>query len=334
LIADQGKTGQKTKDLAEAQGKMYETSREMQRLATSSDTAASMVNLLADAAKGAATQLGKMSGGSNSSRMTQGSPSSRISADGAKNISDLIAAGESQGSYTKIIGGAEKADLTSMSVADILDFQKKSLGKKNNYASDAVGKYQVTGQTLESLVGQKVVSPDDKFDSATQDKIFMALMERRGLGSFLAGGKTSKFADNLAKEWAALPYGDTGKSYYDGVAGNKSNIERDQLINMLEKLRNEQNSSTPAAKPGGRTGGIFRGPSTGYNVELHGEEIVVPANTAASKQALNTSIFNQDESMMGGMMSLFEEMNRKYDSMIDLLSRNADNSDKLVQATM
>ena len=81
-----------------------------------------------------------------------------------------------------------------------------------------------------------------------------------------------------------------------------------------------------------RTGGIFRGPSTGYNVELHGDEMVIPANDGVSKQALNTSVFNQDTSMIGDLMDMFQTMQYKYDQMIDLLSRQADNGDKLVQA--
>lgn len=99
------------------------------------------------------------------------------------------------------------------------------------------------------------------------------------------------------------------------------------------KLKSIHDTVKPAT-PGARTGGIFRGPSTGYNVELHGDEMVVPANEGVSKQALNTSIFNQDQSAMGDLVTLFERMSDKYDLMIDLLSRSTDNSDKLVMATV
>jgi hypothetical protein len=83
-----------------------------------------------------------------------------------------------------------------------------------------------------------------------------------------------------------------------------------------------------------RTGGVFKGPSTGYNVELHGEEMVVPANQGVSKQPLNTGLFPEDNTDMKTLISLMERTNDKYDQMIDLLTTSADNSGKLVDATV
>jgi hypothetical protein len=82
-----------------------------------------------------------------------------------------------------------------------------------------------------------------------------------------------------------------------------------------------------------RTGGIFKGPSTGYQVELHGDEAVVPLNEGVSKQALNTSVFNQDTQLLDKITTMTEMMSDKYNQLIDLMSRNVDNSEKLVNAT-
>lgn len=83
-----------------------------------------------------------------------------------------------------------------------------------------------------------------------------------------------------------------------------------------------------------RTGGIFKGPSTGYNVELHGEEMVIPANEGVSKQALNPTVFNQNDTIISDLASMFEKMNEKYDTMIELLANGNEYSEKLVAAAV
>jgi hypothetical protein len=157
----------------------------------------------------------------------------------------------------------------------------------------------------------------------------MGLLKIRGLEKYQSG-KLSKdqFADNLSKEWASLPY-NTGASYYSGVGSNKSSGSRDELISSLPPA-----SSNQPAMPAARTGGIFKGPSTGYNVELHGEEAVVPMNDGVNKQALNTSVFNQDTQLLDGITAMMAMMTDKYDQLIDLMSRNVDNGEKLVNATV
>ena len=82
-----------------------------------------------------------------------------------------------------------------------------------------------------------------------------------------------------------------------------------------------------------KTGGVFKGPSTGYNVTLHEEEIVIPKNQGVSKQPLNTALFPEDNTHMKTLIALMERTNDKYDRMIELLSDSLDNSDKLVAAT-
>lgn len=121
--------------------------------------------------------------------------------------------------------------------------------------------------------------------------------------------------------------------------GNADIYKQETALPVNENIRQKVLAAEPvsAAKSDpvnfkAKTGGIFKGPSTGYNVTLHDEEIVVPANEGVSKQALNTSIFSRDDSGVKDMISLLERMNEKYDDIIDLLSVSADNSDKLVIA--
>jgi hypothetical protein len=81
-----------------------------------------------------------------------------------------------------------------------------------------------------------------------------------------------------------------------------------------------------------RTGGIFKGPSTGYQVTLHGEEMVVPGQEGVSKQALGTSMFDTDSQSQDRLISLFETVLERQDMVIDLLDDNNNNSKKLVNA--
>ena len=81
-----------------------------------------------------------------------------------------------------------------------------------------------------------------------------------------------------------------------------------------------------------RTGGIFKGPSTGYQVTLHGEEMVIPGQEGVSKQALGTSMFDTDTQSQDRLISLFETVLERQDMVIDLLDDNNNNSKKLVNA--
>lgn len=81
-----------------------------------------------------------------------------------------------------------------------------------------------------------------------------------------------------------------------------------------------------------RNGGIFKGPTTGYNVELHGEEAVVPMNGGnnVTKQALPVGMGNDDRS--GEMISLLQMLIGQNETVISLLDSNNDYSKKLVNA--
>ncbi len=110
-------------------------------------------------------------------------------------------------------------------------------------------------------------------------------------------------------------------------------LQPSQRNAMLETISRVEGFKEGVIHPA-RTGGIFRGPSTGYNVELHGDEAVVPMNDGVSKQALNTSVFSQDTTMIDRMVDLFRITHEQNYQIIDLLSRQTDNSEKLVQATL
>lgn len=161
---------------------------------------------------------------------------------------DLIARGESSGDYNKVWGGIRREDrprrpLTSMTVGEVLAWQA-SIDHK--YMSEASGRYQVMEDTLRPLVG-RVVSANDLYDPDTQDKIAIHLMNRRGLADYRSGKiSAEKFADKLAREWAAVGVQrrqrghrrtvNRGQSYYSGDGLNRASIKPDEMLAAISRI--------------------------------------------------------------------------------------------------
>jgi hypothetical protein len=178
----------------------------------------------------------------------------------AQALLDLIGRVESRGQYTALVGNNRfEPQLTSMTVQEVLKFQQGMLNR--GHESTAVGKYQIIRGTLQSLVDDGAVALNETFSPATQDRLAIALLNRRGYQRYLQGALTvHEFADRVAMEWASFPMPD-GRSYYAGVGSNKALVDRNTVISTLK---------------GYRFGGIAEGPDSGYMVELHGNEAVVP----------------------------------------------------------
>lgn len=141
----------------------------------------------------------------------------------------VIKQGEAPQGYTSVFGGTDPA-LTSKTVSTIL------AEGKNGRESSARGGWQIMGNTLRDAVKAGVISNEDVFTEANQDKVALWLMKRRGLDDYRSG-KLSKgaFIDNLSKEWAALP-NTSGRGSYDGDGLNRANVPLAQLIDALDNI--------------------------------------------------------------------------------------------------
>jgi len=178
---------------------------------------------------------------------------------------------ESGNNYNKLVGGRVKNDppLTSMTVGQVMAYQDTM--RDNGHESTALGKYQIIKGTLGGIVRSGTVNPNDQFSETTQDKAAVYLMNVRGRERFRSGRLgVDQYANNLAKEWASLPM-PNGRSYYAGVGSNNSLTSRSDFVRSLQA----------------RDGGIMSGPSTGYPIELHGTELIIPidSNSILSKLA-------------------------------------------------
>ena len=143
--------------------------------------------------------------------------------------------------YGGITGGLRPPrPITQMSVQEVNNWQYSI---RSSVTSTAAGAYQIISKTLKSLLDAGACSGSDKFDAATQDRLALSLLNRRGMAGW-KDGQTSdeRFGYNMAKEWASMPVmivgvdlhkAGSGKksktvnnAYYGGVATNPSNARR------------------------------------------------------------------------------------------------------------
>ena len=251
-------------------------------------------------------------------------------------VLDFIGKLESAGNYNILVGGKTKTNpsLTDMTVGQILEFQKSML--KAGHESTAVGKYQIIRGTLQGLIKQGVVSPDQKFDQSTQDRAAIGLLNVRGREKFKSGGlSTDSYANNLAKEWASLPMPD-GRSFYAGVGSNKAHASRESFVGALQA----------------KTGGMVDGPESGFPAILHGKEMIVPLNPSSilaelgkktkeqaeiesvsktSSNGINNLIDTNMKEMVSLNKNIAEILETKLDRMLEKLDNSVEVQDKILK---
>ncbi|MGP4670262.1 phage tail tape measure protein, partial [Agrobacterium pusense] len=143
-------------------------------------------------------------------------------------------------------GGAQ--NLVSMTLNQVRALQRRMLADPANRAlygegkgSSALGRYQITGATLEGLMKELGLSGDRLFDEATQDELARALMRRRGNNP-----------DELRKEWTGLRNVDdaTIRNAYNGtptaaqpLAPTDSERQRTELLKQQDAARKSLNQS-------------------------------------------------------------------------------------------
>lgn len=168
------------------------------------------------------------------------------------NMLDLIAAVESGGDYNATLdngrwtGGAQ--NLTGMTLRQVRALQKQMLADPANRAlygdgkgSSALGRYQITGATLEGLIKELGLSGDRLYDQDTQDELARALLRRRGNDPAA-----------LRQEWTGLKRVDDGtiRNAYAGtptaaqpLAPTDSDKQRTELLKQQDAARKSLNQS-------------------------------------------------------------------------------------------
>ncbi|MFY9292814.1 MAG: hypothetical protein WAP03_19285 [Methylorubrum rhodinum] len=165
----------------------------------------------------------------------------------AKRLLDFIASYEAPRGYDTVYGNRMRdmpRPLTSMSLADVI-ISGPSRTKK--FGSSACGRYQFMTATLKDLRKSLGLTGGERFDAAFQDRLGYALLKRRGVDRFLAGGMSvTEFALQIAKEWASFPVlaavqgqhrrVQRGQSFYVGDGLNKALVPADRVEQFLHEL--------------------------------------------------------------------------------------------------
>lgn len=147
----------------------------------------------------------------------------------AARLLDLIGEYEAAGNYNAVFGNAgSKRDLGKLTLNQIIASQ--TAAKRRGVGSTAIGRYQFLVKTLKSLKQDLGLTGNERFTKELQDRLGVALLNRRGYQQFKAGKMSKRqFALRLSQEWASLPNPSTGRSFYagDGFHGGTNVRTRD-----------------------------------------------------------------------------------------------------------
>ena len=161
---------------------------------------------------------------------------SNLSGTGLNGVLGMIRSGE--GGYTSMYPSESYPQLTNMTIAQVVDFQKQK--KRDGRASAAVGAYQfLTPERAAKLAGLPLTA---KFTPANQDKMAIAYMiegtKRPKLAAYITGKSNNLDAAHLdiAQEWAALA-SPNGRGAYDNDGRNKASIPAQTVRAALIEAR-------------------------------------------------------------------------------------------------
>jgi hypothetical protein len=219
--------------------------------------------------------------------VSQATPESKIApATGSKAaILDLIGKGESRGDYNALVSGkkgvAKSADLTNMTIAEVMEMQKGMIDK--GHLSSAVGKYQMIRSTLGEQAKKSGLDVNSvKFDQKTQDLLAGQLVDQSGYGK----KDSATVMKNLAGTWASLPKDMSGRGAYDGFNSNKAHIDP---AAVMAAITNPTMSATPT------------GPTGGFQPQLANATPATTLPPAQQAQANNQTKAEEDKLATGFM---------------------------------
>ena len=176
----------------------------------------------------------------------------------------FIAAGEggynsmNQGTQGgRIVGSTHNAasllgrNLTDMTIGEVMAHQSSSPRRLF-----AAGRYQIIPDTLKGILPSSGLTVRDLFSPQNQDRLGLALIQRRKQAwDYLTGKSANRDAAllALAQEWASLPDPRTGNSYYG--SGNRAQHTVAEVAAALDAARTSLSAPAPPPTPGPTTPG-------------------------------------------------------------------------------
>ncbi|MEB4590092.1 hypothetical protein VSS37_03785 [Candidatus Thiothrix sp. Deng01] len=127
-----------------------------------------------------------------------------------------------------------------MTLRDVMGRQALPIGNPDRFF--AVGGYQIVPKTMVGAVDDLKPPLDAAFSQELQDFLFawhLLRRKRRDVQLYIEGksGDRKKAQIAMALEWASLAHPDTGKSAYDGKAGNSASMAADDVGRALDEAR-------------------------------------------------------------------------------------------------
>ena len=100
----------------------------------------------------------------------------------------------------------------------------------------AIGRYQFIPDTLAYLADAEKLDRSQLFSKELQDQLALRLLNDAGWTKFQSREMSiSAFMDRIARVWAGFPL-ESGKSAYDGVAGNRAVITRQEYETAMRAI--------------------------------------------------------------------------------------------------
>jgi len=217
--------------------------------------------------------------------------------------------------------------------------------KNTDVSSSQLGDLFTFGSESGSLESFQRLNP------ALQDKLISAAKELQGSGKKIklnsavrSTEKQKSLYDDYMSGKSKIPAAPPGTSLHEkGLAVDIQNYNDDKVLEVLRKngLVNPVAGDKPHFIMGARTGGVFSGPESGYNVELHGKEAIVPLASSqgmaehVTKHSLNSAMAPNSTSSLSAdifMRRIADMLDSRLSDVVDELRRSNYTQDKLLSA--
>lgn len=231
----------------------------------------------------------------------------------AAGLLDFIAGPESNGNYNAYYehAGNRTIQFTGMTVDEVIAWQRDHVAKGN--ASSSVGRYQIILDTMRHLKKTMGLSGSERFSPELQDKMAIALLERRGYSDFKAGRITKEeFANSLAEEWAGLPMvsgSKAGQSAYAGDGLNSAGVGVNDFLSILDTPGQRMSPVDQVDRVAAETSSIN---------PIRRRELVVDTAINLALSERDTSILERIPENMRGMPEVEAKIERAAEQVRDL----------------
>lgn len=152
---------------------------------------------------------------------------------------------------------------------------------------------------------------------------------------FNSGHRT--FKEQMDVDPGGNPKAEPGTSLHEkGLAVDLNSSQVSALLSsgMLQRYGFKTIANDPphieyiGGKPGGKFGGVFKGPLSGYDVTLHGDEVVTPINKGGVTKLPLSSVSGNDSKEL---IRTFTNMGDKLDTLIDLFRSVNSTQDEMLR---